>query len=360
MDIYDFFNSQDVAVHCQCLGHTLNGLECAVFIDTSRKHTLKEKTAAYKEIIAAYPDIEVPGEYDRPRVTSLHQALELIIEYENHPLDELLTPTPEAIYHTTLFYDNNRYRSADEGMIFRTYEETLLHALKISGKNKDEEDEVFECYKDPRTIEITKTHLGGKGELKADLTPDGEILYVYSYGPDIAEDMDAWSASLYCEAYNLIRSCYFDVPVPFKKGDIVEICNSWNRRPYKEVAFVLKEICRGDPQQHAKLLRHGTSFDMKAEGYHTRDVLGYECGLSLDAIGFYPDLQYCRQELEGEDRILKYLGLYMQEKIDVYSLLEIQKYLMLEKAPCNQDKQEKTKAIMERIDNLAYLDELPF
>ena len=357
MNIYDFFNSPDVAVHCQCLGYTFNGLECAVFIGKSRHSTLKEKTAAYKDIIAEYPDIEIPGEYDRPRVTTLHQALELIIENENEPLDRLMTPEPDSVYHTDLWYDNYRIQSVNDGMLFHTYEEALLYALEISGKKDNGKNEPFVCFKDLRMIEITKTLIGGKGGLRADLTPDGEILHACSYGPDIGEDMDAWSASLHYEAYNLIRSCYFDVPVPFKRGDIVEINNSMNNQLYKEAAFVLKEICRDKPKQHAKMLRQGELYDMKAEVYRTRDVLGYEFRFLSETIGFYPDLQFCRQELEGEDRILKYLSLYIKKKTDICSLLKIQKYLLAEKQLHDMD---EAKNIMERIEKLEYLDGLPF
>jgi len=45
---------------------------------------------------------------------------------------------------------------------------------------------------------------------------------------------------------------------------------------------------------------------------------------------FYPDLRYCRRELEGEKRILKYVSLHMQDRLCLCSLLKIQKYLVLE------------------------------
>ena len=66
MNVYDFFNSSDVAEYCQRKGHTFSGPECAVFIMQSEKRTMKEKHAAYRAVIREFPDTEFPAEeYER-------------------------------------------------------------------------------------------------------------------------------------------------------------------------------------------------------------------------------------------------------------------------------------------------------
>jgi hypothetical protein len=58
MNIYDFFNSPDVAEHCQSIGHKFNAVESAVMVFKSKSRTLAEKHVAYRAIIAEFPDME--------------------------------------------------------------------------------------------------------------------------------------------------------------------------------------------------------------------------------------------------------------------------------------------------------------
>jgi hypothetical protein len=60
VNIYAFFNSPDVAEYCQSIGHSFNAVESAVMINQSDSRTLAEKHAAYRTIIAEYPDMEAP------------------------------------------------------------------------------------------------------------------------------------------------------------------------------------------------------------------------------------------------------------------------------------------------------------
>ena len=56
MDIYSFIKSPDVARHCEKIGHKFNPLEMAVIVAQSDK-TVKEKHAAWQQIIANYSDM---------------------------------------------------------------------------------------------------------------------------------------------------------------------------------------------------------------------------------------------------------------------------------------------------------------
>ena len=42
------------------IGHTFNAVESAVMINKSKSRSIAEKHAAYREIIANYPDMEIP------------------------------------------------------------------------------------------------------------------------------------------------------------------------------------------------------------------------------------------------------------------------------------------------------------
>jgi len=151
----------------------------------------------------------------------------------------------------------------------------------------------------------------------AKISQSGEIMRVQQEGV-IPRDQE--------DELDLLNSCYIDVPVPFRKGDLVEVDEYGHSFscPYGSV-YVLKDICRNNTERNAKSLLRSDLIDMTAEVYYEMDG-SVEC----EVIHFYPDLRYCKRELEGKKRILKYVSLYMQDKLCLCSLLKIQKYLLLD------------------------------
>ncbi len=221
MDIYKFFNSTDVAEHCRSIGHRFNAVESAVMVSRSNSHSLAEKHAAYKEIIAGYPDMEIPKGNNHRYIPSFHKALDSLIAHENR----------EA-------------------------------AVLSHNKN----DANYEPY---------------------------------------------------------LLSCYIDVPVPFKRGDLVEV----DAADWMGNVFVVKGICRELAEWGAnsnRILR-ADLIDMTADVFYESDG-----AVNCESVHFYPNLCYCRRELTGEQRILKYVGLFMQEKLCICGLLKIQRYLELD------------------------------
>jgi len=116
-----------------------------------------------------------------------------------------------------------------------------------------------------------------------------------------------------------LDSCYIDVPVPFKRGDLVEADRGFGDMGN---VYVLKDTCKEYPR-HNKLIYRGDLMDMTANVYYERNG-----AVNCDCMHFYPDLRYCRRELEGGTRMLKYLSLYLQDKLCLCGLLNVQKYLL--------------------------------
>jgi hypothetical protein len=107
-----------------------------------------------------------------------------------------------------------------------------------------------------------------------------------------------------------------------ERGDLVEMDGG---SPI-DGAGVLDSVCRDNVEYNAKNLFRADLMDMTANVY-------FESGGSLETecYNFYPDLRYCRRELEGEERILKFVSLFIQNKLGLTSLLKAQKYLSAEK-----------------------------
>ena len=104
-DVYDFFNSQDVAEYCQSIGHSLNAVEVAVMVNQSRKHSLKEKHSAYRTIISKYPDMELPEGYNHPYFKSFHKTLEKYFAIEEQLIEKFLEPEEGTVYRVYFCYD---------------------------------------------------------------------------------------------------------------------------------------------------------------------------------------------------------------------------------------------------------------
>ena len=346
MNIFDYFNSSDVAEYCRSIGHTLNAVESAVIIGQCDSQTLAEKHAAYRTVIAEYPDMEIPQGNNHEYIKSFHNALGDTIAYEEKIVDMLLLPEPDAIYRAKVedyfrgSYFSSYERALDYAMDYVKREEAaqeshrndnddtlIVHiendlaytlteeeaAKMILNKDNLEQYEIS-------AISIYKGYIDSEKYLVAEVSQSGGIMSVQQEGVII----DAGDVELH-----LLDSCYIDIPVPFKEGDLVEVGGRGHlfgrsSSPYGGV-YVLKSICRDDSERNAKSLMRSDLMDMTAEVYYEENG-SVEC----EVIHFYPDLRYCKRELECEKRILKYVSLYMQEKLCLCSLLKIQNYLLLD------------------------------
>jgi len=296
MNIYDFFNSPDVADYCQSIEHKFNAAECAVIINKSNKKTLAEKIAALKTIIAKYPDMELPKGYNHDYYKSFHKALGNFILNQERLLEKFIKPEPDAVYLP--FIDGEYYRCTD---IFKSYEKAIKDAL--------------ESVENGKKYTVTKKYLESDKYFEAKISKSGEIMDVYG---SYTEDMFKHE-----KEFDLLSSIYIDVPVPFKRGDLVEV----DEGGYWGEVFVLKGLCRDDSESNSENVLRADVSDMTAYFF-------YECDgsyVGCEMMHFYPDLKYCRRELEGEQRILKYVSLYLQDKLCLCSLLKIQKYLSADK-----------------------------
>ncbi|MCL2101005.1 MAG: hypothetical protein FWH22_04755 [Fibromonadales bacterium] len=298
MNIYDFFNSPDVAEYCQSIGHTFNALESAVMASQSNARTLAEKHEAYRTIIAEYPDMEIPEAFNHEHIKSFSKALEDVIEFERQLLEKFLLPEQNAIYQVTAYYTGER-ESYEHSELFSTYKKAYENTMEWH-----EGDDHNLAY-----MRINKRYLNNKNYVSAKISKAGEILKV-----------DQCNVLPQSENSYLLEHCYIDVPVPFKRGDLVEEDNGG----YMGGVYVIQNIIRDNPKQNTRLFRDGDISDMTAWVFYEHNG-SVEC----ECMHFYPDLRYCRRELEGKKRILKYISHYMQDKFCLCALFKAQEYLLL-------------------------------
>jgi len=317
MNIYDFFNSPDVAEYCKSIGHKFNAVESAVMVSQSKRRTLAEKHAAYRTIIEEYPDMEIPQGHTHTGHKSFRKALKKYISIEEKLLEEFISPEEGAVYRVS--FRNDSGDTHDDRCLFTTYKKALKHARD---KVKDEDERKieylqhnFSCIVD---MTVIKTFLDKDdcwhNSCTAYVSRAGEIKSIQWKHTSIV------THKTYADLYKLL-DLYIDVPVPFKNGDLVEFASgtSWQ---FREAVYVLEGLCNEDENYSENLFRWSLD-SMHAHGH----FLYSDGTITQYVILFYPDLQYCRHELEGEKRIMQYLSQFYKGEIDIDSLLKMQEYV---------------------------------
>ena len=308
MDIYSYINSCDVAEYCRKINKTWTTFEMAFIIDRSNR-PLSHKQIAWCELITDYPDMSAPKNMHNVEFDSLHIELDKLIDYNEHKIAFFNTQEAGAVYtYKVLVKRENKYRYSDT--VFTSFEKTMGDI-----NNSWERNEVTE-------ITITKSFIddidNDKGNMEAYLDYDGNIYYVLGYYPDLVSEDEIIELDLF----------YVDIPVPFKCGDIL---TTKDDSEDNSNIFILDSLISDDPRLYARALN--------GEGSDASDMSGW--GLFIDDggvlyrehTGGHDYFRYYHGKLEGKERLLHYVSLYLQgekDEIGLSELLAVQCRLMLE------------------------------
>jgi death-on-curing protein len=321
MNIYDFLRSRDVAAYCREINKTWNTFEMAAIIGRA-DCTISEKHKAWRELIDAYPDMPAMRNIHGVNFDSLHRKLGEIIDYEERALALFKTPEPNAVYAYTVrghkdFWRHNQCRHSES--VFSCCEDALTDA-----KDSWERDEVSE-------ITVAKMFVrgaaGGEGRI--------EVIFDYNCNPyriSVCGDRVLHSNMFpdidFDETYESIFDMFYtDIPTPFKRGDLLTICNN-PARPREMPIFVLNSLDRDDPKILARFLSgdYGDGSDMVGWGFFVDDG-GYLYG---DHTQDHDSFAYYRGRLEGKERLLHYAGLFLKGEISLSEILTMQCRLIAE------------------------------
>ena len=292
MDITIFINSRDIRDYHRKIGYKYNALEAAWLVYYCRDISVKQKHEAWNWIIQNMPDCEVSNGrihtcfYGK----SAHKAIADYIEMEQDFIDSFMTDSGWLYTYSHSFIRGGE-REVDivyDKGVFSSAENCIEHILKeedpkettfaeISRKRPDED-----CYNNYH------------GSIVIDLS--GEIVDV---SIDTKDDSDRSVIDLVC----FFEDLWFEFPVPFKRGDIVFLCN----RLGEEDPIVLTDIVIPPNWEREKYImmrseHGGDTSDMNLYGY-AMDESGY-IGPFREVWFNYMDVEYYRKELKGVDRAL--------------------------------------------------------
>jgi len=282
MNIYSYIISPDIADHCQKIGHVFNSLEMAVIIAISEK-TIKEKHAAWREIIADYPDMPIHDSLNFDARKSLHDFLKELITWEEKCITDFYATGDDVVFRPRV---RSSYRS-DYGC-YRTVEKALEAIGNI----------------DTTELIVDKETIGAPKYCEAHFNSDAEMIGLYGYDDCPGE----------------LRMIFIHIPVPFEKGDLLE----HDGKPYvledlphwftdPNISVIYEKMLAGDAD--------GT--DMVAYTYSL-----YRGQLARDHVPIYYYLKYFRGELQDKEKILHYVSSYLKGKIWLSELLDAVQFIL--------------------------------
>lgn len=291
MNIYPFINSRDIRVYLKSVDYSFSSLEAAWLIWKSKYTSVREKHAAWKELMESMPDCKIEERASTRPYPSLHRLLERLMEVENKYIALIQADDPKTFFCFEYTSDS----VWQEGYSLPCYAECLKRAIACC-RNESETEAV--------RIRIRKVWFDGSGRsIDAEVSAGGEIMKV------LCDEL------LTQEEWNILHRSFdgmrFDFPTPFKRGDI--ICNPGRLSSTDcECDYglcVLEAIPCGS--------NRGDSSDMVVQGLFQRDdgVLFAECTAN------YMNFEHYRGALTGKKRVLTAISNYIRNEISLELLL---------------------------------------
>ncbi len=304
MKITQFVNSKDIRGYWEEIGYEPSALESAWLVWQGKNQILKEKHTTYWNIIDSTKDCPIPaGFHDLPQ-PSLHEFLKRYTEIELQLISDFYKEEPNAVYSYRIYYEDSYLGEwYEEPSLFDNFHEAYSEACVEA-----------EC----AFLEIIKTYLGKDAkQIFVRFNPEKEIVRV-DENHYITDEKD------YEIFQEVFRNMWFSFPTPFKKGDIVKTARGIYTRPsYLNGTFVLTSVCNSsDREDYFK--ENGDGSDMTAYGYFVdfEGVAYHEC------IHNYMDLEYVRDPLENEEKVLHPISKYLKGEIDIGLLLGAYRHII--------------------------------
>ena len=330
-DITTFLNSKDIAEHWKKIGFTCTPVQAAYIIWQSHEKSLQEKHEAWKELMETMPDCPFAEGRRKERLKchipealtdSLHAFLKAYMALEDKTLERFCREEANTAYGYRSFPES-RYEAEwhNDFWLYRTAQDCLDD---VNGEAPGRELAV---------VEVKKYWIGEVDVIEAQMRADGTVMSLCDEG---------WTE----EEFDLMwgfRALWFDFPTPFQYGDVLVRKNSpflgEVEQPQPFVLTFLRTWGREDALRMGESEERAEGFEMvlnrlrEVGDMYVRSASGFllkGSSLQRDDIERYLDFEYCREELKGEERILKALSLHGKGEIATDLLLKTYHIVFLE------------------------------
>lgn len=331
IDITTFLNSKDIAEHWKKIGFLCTPVQAAYIIWQSHEKSLQEKHEAWKELMETTPDCPFAEGRRKEHLKrcipealtdSLHAFLKAYMALEDKTLERFYREEENTAYGYRSFPES-RYEAEwhNDFWLYRTAQDCLDD---VNGEAPGRELAV---------VEVKKYWIGEVDVIEAQMRADGTVMSLCDEG---------WTE----EEFDLMwgfQGLWFDFPTPFRYGDVLVRKNSpflgEVEQPRPFVLTFLRTWGREDALRMGESEERAEGFEMvlnrlrEVGDMYVRSASGFLLkggSLQRDDIERYLDFEYCREELKGEERILKALSLHGKGEIATDLLLKTYHIVFLE------------------------------
>ena len=308
MDVYQYVNSKDICAHLEAIGYRFNALEAAWLVYQCHTATMKEKHAAWREIIDTMPDMRVEYADDtKESFESLHQLLRDYMAMEQRWYQDFITAEANAVYEYE--YSELEIDFRVNSCLFTEFDACLTAMKTALSEHKN--GEIAHIFINKRYI----------GETECDplmiFDPYGAVMEVF--GRHLQNETEH-------RIHGFFGDLWFAFPVPFQKGDIVYDPNG-SEGGFCQGPFVLTETATDVYRRTG--MQMDSELDMTAQGYFQKEngALYAECMHAYMNLERYPE-----EKLTGKKRILNALGNHLKGEIDAVLFARAYHQILLEES----------------------------
>ena len=294
MDIYGIINSQSVGNYLKEIKYSFSPLQAAFLIWYSRRLTVKEKHAMWEELIATTPDEPIEARRNTVPQASLHEYLRQYMAIDNRMIELFYAAEDSAVY-TYDFYCKGDHGWCDDHGFFKTAEDCF--------QNLQEHADLGILQ-----VKLTKQYLNVPDKaITLYMTLDRETFYI-----DVRGILSEQQDKIY---YDVFEGLWFEFPLPFKKGDIlqpaacpydVSLC-----RRDDDSAILLEDDLTPPDWRRKRYQESGDNSDMTVYGLFCNEMgkVFHECEWT------YLDYEWQYKPLQEEEQALLPLSNYLKGKI---------------------------------------------
>lgn len=320
MDPIAFIDSKDIREHLYKIEYECGPVEASYFIWQSRKKTLEEKHTAWNWLIENTTDVPVPQRNWVKGWNSLHKMLKDYVSIENGLSDRLNEVSSDYVYQARsekVFGKTGLARSFQA-----CYEQSLKLIEDFKDMLSDKEFELERFFIDK--IHITDSGTDPQPEVTAQFNLQGKLMEIDGRIDKADNTLHKKPDNIDTEVWDLsFDGMWFDIPTPFKKGDIVQDLITGT-------IFVLEGLVPWFYKERGLDTYHnGDGSDMRAYGSCVEcifELIEGNYGSYDDAN--YLQIEYYRGKIEGKNELLAAYSAYLKKQINLQDFLMFSHWLL--------------------------------
>lgn len=314
---YWLIPSQNIREHLQKIEYKFSALEVAFLLWNNKNITISQKHGYWNTLTKEMPDEEIKRRINTDPYPSLHDYLRAYKETQNALLAEFYDEK-NAVYSYRFYCEGDNDWCENYKTVYPTY------------------NAAYSALKEDFDLPIVKVEIK-----KQRLDEPKRIITVMMTKDEKPTDIDVLGATKQESdiLYGVFEGLWLDIPLPFKRGDILqakrsyydcetedskpfvlESCHNWSAKEYKENGVLLsRERARNIDWSVYRHRKNGDISDTFPCGYALSD--GFVRGANklyrhvLDGTDFL-SLEYYKGELTGANRLLSLLSKRMKNEID--------------------------------------------